>query len=86
MRLQIQKLVLDFDEFLKSQPIIESQVQDATLALKLAKERYIARSGLLSELDQAERGFIKTRENEMQMRFKILLSDILLKQTIAANE
>jgi len=62
--------------------LIETQVEEAGRALKLSKERYLAKSGLISELDQAQKAFIKARENDLQTRFKTLLNDILLKQAV----
>jgi len=54
LRLEIQKLVLDFQEYLKLKAVIDRQVAEAGRALKLAKERYLSKSGLTTELDQAQ--------------------------------
>ncbi len=82
LQLEIQKLTLDFEQFVKLRPIVEDQLLQSNGALKLAKERYLSKSGLLAEIDQAQKTYIQAHENDLQMRFKLLLSDVLLKQAL----
>ena len=86
LQLQIRKLVLDFQQFVKLRPIVEDQLSQSKGALQLAKERYLSKSGLLAEMDQAQKAYINARENDLQMRFKLLLSDVLLKQALGGEK
>lgn len=86
IQLQIRKLVLDFQQFVKLRPIVEDQLSQSKGALQLAKERYLSKSGLLAEMDQAQKAYINARENDLQMRFKLLLSDVLLKQALGGEK